>query len=626
MRALALLLALLQLAQPAIAADNLAGSLKSLLLESLSQRVASGFEVNNSDPVAERALTPTMLAQARNASEVFSASGSFGVDLYDPADPAKAKTQLARWKAFGARTLNKKTLSDEDIQDAAGALLPFLRYYGQGDARKPDFAGNMVIVPSGKTVQLNLQGYCMDRTAPAPSNGEKLQLVPILNLLPAEAVPLYQAMMQFSAAHVEKRSEIQNLVWGLRHSADPYPPIKELSEAQAGLLDAAMPNGAAIYRSVLARQGQKGQATEARKQLFRQALGAIQTKLNVRLPDPTVSGYTPGDANAIVAALMRMPVEGVPQTHSEYSMLAPGVASRSIANSLNDISVEVRNTTQSAFVFDANQYAGQSTRVTQRVAFGGLLRGNAGNAGNSDASIPQRLHDIFQLLEIGRLKKLQAQIQNTIDQLVDGSGGSKLTLASLALATAVNQVLLPTTALDVAMLPSGGKLLAPTAKIGFREVVAVEKAAAEVDGGYKGVTVGANGGVTVGRGVVYESPSSVVQTRVDNLLSQIPENSQGRITMGVAVVEDANGTRSVLVSTSEPRGYLRPGVTLQPGETVIAGTGHAEDDIVSYANANGLKIIDIGATRPVCGYCQNVIGPTGANVTTPLKPATKAKP
>lgn len=89
--------------------------------------------------------------------------------------------------------------------------------------------------------------------------------------------------------------------------------------------------------------------------------------------------------------------------------------------------------------------------------------------------------------------------------------------------------------------------------------------------------------------------------------------------MGVAVVEDTNGVRSVLVSTSEPRGYLRPGVTLQPGETVIAGTGHAEADIVSYANANGLKVIDIGATRPVCASCQNVIGPTGANVTTPLK-------
>jgi filamentous hemagglutinin len=93
--------------------------------------------------------------------------------------------------------------------------------------------------------------------------------------------------------------------------------------------------------------------------------------------------------------------------------------------------------------------------------------------------------------------------------------------------------------------------------------------------------------------------------------------------MGVAVVEDANGTRSVLVSTSEPRGYLRPGVTLKPGETMVAGTGHEEADIIAYAKANNLKVIDIGATRPVCGPCQDVIGPTGANISTPLKPPPK---
>jgi filamentous hemagglutinin len=89
--------------------------------------------------------------------------------------------------------------------------------------------------------------------------------------------------------------------------------------------------------------------------------------------------------------------------------------------------------------------------------------------------------------------------------------------------------------------------------------------------------------------------------------------------MGVGVVEDASGTRSVLISTSEPRGYLRPGVTLKPGERVIPGTGHAEADIISYAKANNLKVVDIGATRPVCPGCQDVIGPSGANISTPLK-------
>jgi large repetitive protein len=113
--------------------------------------------------------------------------------------------------------------------------------------------------------------------------------------------------------------------------------------------------------------------------------------------------------------------------------------------------------------------------------------------------------------------------------------------------------------------------------------------------------------------------SQLVRARIAQLQAAIPENSKGRITMAVAVVEDSNGTRSVLVSTSEPRGYLRPGVTLHPGETMVHGTGHAEDDIVNYAKAHGLRIIGIGATRPVCAACQDAIAPTGANIETPLK-------
>lgn len=76
---------------------------------------------------------------------------------------------------------------------------------------------------------------------------------------------------------------------------------------------------------------------------------------------------------------------------------------------------------------------------------------------------------------------------------------------------------------------------------------------------------------------------------------------------------------------SEPRDYLRPGVGLQECEKIVVGTGHAEANIVSYANANGLKVVDIGATRPVCASCQSVIEPTGANVSTLLKPLSKVK-
>lgn len=121
-------------------------------------------------------------------------------------------------------------------------------------------------------------------------------------------------------------------------------------------------------------------------------------------------------------------------------------------------------------------------------------------------------------------------------------------------------------------------------------------------------------------GPLFQNPSQVVTTRVGELRAAIPTAQQGWITMGVAVVEDANGVRSVLISTSEPRGYLRPGVTLRPGETMVVGTGHAEADIIAHAQANNLRVIDIGATRPVCVPCQDVINPTGANISTPLRP------
>jgi filamentous hemagglutinin len=90
--------------------------------------------------------------------------------------------------------------------------------------------------------------------------------------------------------------------------------------------------------------------------------------------------------------------------------------------------------------------------------------------------------------------------------------------------------------------------------------------------------------------------------------------------MGVAVVEDAAGNRQILVSTSEPNGYLRPGVNLNDGEVLVRGPrgSHAEADIVRYAEENGLTVVDIGATRPVCANCQSVI-PDDTNITTPLK-------
>lgn len=66
--------------------------------------------------------------------------------------------------------------------------------------------------------------------------------------------------------------------------------------------------------------------------------------------------------------------------------------------------------------------------------------------------------------------------------------------------------------------------------------------------------------------------------------------------MGVGVAQDSEGKLHTIIGTSEPRGYLRPGVTLNDGEIMAVGTGHAEVDILNHAQSNGWTLLGVGAT------------------------------
>ena len=106
---------------------------------------------------------------------------------------------------------------------------------------------------------------------------------------------------------------------------------------------------------------------------------------------------------------------------------------------------------------------------------------------------------------------------------------------------------------------------------------------------------------------------------VHALKEAIPLAQQGRITMAVGLVKDANGARSVLIGTSEANGYLRQEVALGVDEILAAGRGHAEVDIVNYASRNGWKLLEVGATRPICPACASRLDVAGVIMVTPLK-------
>lgn len=87
--------------------------------------------------------------------------------------------------------------------------------------------------------------------------------------------------------------------------------------------------------------------------------------------------------------------------------------------------------------------------------------------------------------------------------------------------------------------------------------------------------------------------------------------------MGVGSGVDASGQVRTVVGTSEPGGYLRPRVSLNPWEELATGTEHTESSILNYMSDNGIEPNQIAAGRPICSSCADAINEAGANPASP---------
>lgn len=89
--------------------------------------------------------------------------------------------------------------------------------------------------------------------------------------------------------------------------------------------------------------------------------------------------------------------------------------------------------------------------------------------------------------------------------------------------------------------------------------------------------------------------------------------------MAAALTANKDEQLTMLIATSEPRGYLRAGVLLIAAELLVPGNGHAEQDVVDFVERNAMTLLAIGATRPICPDCADAIERTGAAVATELR-------
>ena len=122
-------------------------------------------------------------------------------------------------------------------------------------------------------------------------------------------------------------------------------------------------------------------------------------------------------------------------------------------------------------------------------------------------------------------------------------------------------------------------------------------------------------------------PEKLISERIEKLDSEIPEKSKGfGTTMAAGVAEDESGKRFILISTNEKGDHLRKGVELGEGETLVQGVedGHAEIKMKEFAEQRSLRLITIGATRPICDdVCEPALKTTGTTFSTELKSKTR---
>jgi hypothetical protein len=114
-------------------------------------------------------------------------------------------------------------------------------------------------------------------------------------------------------------------------------------------------------------------------------------------------------------------------------------------------------------------------------------------------------------------------------------------------------------------------------------------------------------------GDTYETPQQFAHERAHELQGLLSSDDAEHVTMASGVLEDSRGGRIAVIGTSEENGYVRPEVrgAVRPGEFVVPGNYHAEQNIVDFANDNGFKVIAVGAGRPISGDCAGAIFDAG---------------
>lgn len=119
------------------------------------------------------------------------------------------------------------------------------------------------------------------------------------------------------------------------------------------------------------------------------------------------------------------------------------------------------------------------------------------------------------------------------------------------------------------------------------------------------------------------SPPVDVNKRAKEIHEALPHETQKRTTTAVGKTTDGK----ILVGSSEKKLRKPQREALMENEIEVVGEGHAEETILNHAKEHGMKVEEIGASRPICQDCDDMLKDAGTTSTSPRsgKPSTKRR-
>lgn len=221
--------------------------------------------------------------------------------------------------------------------------------------------GKITIPPGGK-LGYTQKGHCMDKSKPAPTEGDALELRSVSEVVTSEWVPVLQGLGVWSAANPNNQHQAQQLTWALM----------DLETERGDWITTMSPETRQQFDQILPGTSQRMMNAQQASKLQREMLKLVlkETKLDRYVTADLLlrSSYDPQAANQLLEHLIKQGQQSKVGKGIGYSTIAENIHTRAQGAGVLAAKVEVINDSNQPFDFSPMLYYAHPKAEKQRIS------------------------------------------------------------------------------------------------------------------------------------------------------------------------------------------------------------------------------------------------------------------